>query len=142
MIDPETGLVISYHYLWTHQHDRGEESGRKARPACVVVPVTSDGKSVVIFPLTTKEPGPDRLAIKVPDTERKRLTLRGRGPTWLILDDANADVLPGSFHVEPVSYDPLTISYGKFSKPFMDLVIKTVANAIRARKIQIAKRKR
>jgi len=29
------GLVISYNYLWAREHDRHEETGRKARPACV-----------------------------------------------------------------------------------------------------------
>lgn len=142
MIDPETGLVISYHYLWSHQHDRGEDAGRKARPACVVVPLTSDGNSVVLFPLTTKEPEADRLAIKVPETERKRLKLSGRGRSWIILDEANADVLPSSFHVEPVSFDPFTFAYGKFSNAFMKLVVQTVAEAIRSKRLRMAKRER
>jgi hypothetical protein len=39
-IVPEPGLVIPYLYLWRHQHEAGEESGRKTRPCVVVVVVT------------------------------------------------------------------------------------------------------
>jgi hypothetical protein len=37
MIEPSNGLVILHNYLWARQHDRSEEFGRKARPACVQV---------------------------------------------------------------------------------------------------------
>ena len=93
---PETGLVIRYNFLWAREHDQGADHGRKARPACVVVPLTRQGDDVVLFPLTTSEPGPDRLAVKIPETERRRLRLRGAGPSWLLLDEGNRDVLPGS----------------------------------------------
>ncbi|WP_256940784.1 hypothetical protein [Acetobacter indonesiensis] len=33
---PEPGLVISYAYLWRHEHHRGLEEGRQHRP-CVTV---------------------------------------------------------------------------------------------------------
>lgn len=78
---PETGLVILYNFLWAHEHDRGAEHGRKARPACVVVPLTGQSGNVVLFPLTTREPGADRLAVKVPETERR--TLQSISPSRL-----------------------------------------------------------
>jgi hypothetical protein len=111
---PETGLVIGYNFPWAHGHDAGAERERKARPACVVVPLTRQGDDVVLFPLTTREPGPDRLAVKVPETER-RLRLRGAGPSWLLLDEGNRDVLPGSHRVEPIAHDPPIYAYGTFS---------------------------
>jgi hypothetical protein len=33
---PQRGLVISYAYLWHHEHRAGLEEGRKDRP-CVIV---------------------------------------------------------------------------------------------------------
>ena len=42
---PETGLVVSYRFLWAREHDRGAEHGRKARPACVVVPLTGRART-------------------------------------------------------------------------------------------------
>jgi hypothetical protein len=136
----ETGLVIRYHFLWSREYDRGEEHGRKARPVCVVVPLTRIGDDVVLFPLTTREPGPDRLAVKVPETERRRLRLRGLSPSWLLLDEGNRDVLPGSFHVEPISYGSSDYFYGTFSQAFMRVVLRTLAVALRARQTRLVTR--
>ena len=105
-----TGLVISYRFLWGRERDAGADLGREARPACVVVPIATEGNRVVLFPLTTQEPGSDRLAVRVPDTERRRL--RGAAASWSLLEEGNTDVLPGSFHVEPISYDPPVHAYG------------------------------
>lgn len=137
---PETGLFILYNFLWAHEHDPGAEHGRKARPACVVVPLARQGSDVVLFPLTTREPGPDRLAVKVPETERRRLRLRGAGPSWLLLDEGNRDVLPGSYHVEPIAHDPPIYVYGTFSQAFMRVVLRTLAAALRARRLRVVRR--
>ena len=135
-----TGLVISYRFLWGRERDAGAEHGRKARPACVVVPITTEGNRVVLFPLTTQEPGSDRLAIRVPETERRRLRLRGAAASWLLLDEGNTDVLPGSFHVEPISYDPPVHAYGNFSGAFMRQVLQVLAQAIRAKRLKMVGR--
>lgn len=137
---PETGLVISYRFLWPHEHAAGIEEGRKARPACIVIPITAKGDDVVLFPLTTQEPSADRLFLRVPETERRRLKLRGTGPSWLLLDQGNTDILPGSFHVEPISYDPPVHAYGHFSQAFMRVVLRTLAEAIRARRLRLIRR--
>ena len=42
-MEPSNGLVISYNYLWAREYDRREESGRKARPACVQADVIALG---------------------------------------------------------------------------------------------------
>lgn len=34
---PEPGLVVSYAYLWRHEHNRGLEEGLKVRPCAVVL---------------------------------------------------------------------------------------------------------
>jgi hypothetical protein len=33
----ERGQIVRFFYLWKRQADAGEESGRKARPVCIVV---------------------------------------------------------------------------------------------------------
>ncbi len=134
---PRTGLVISYRFLWTREHDRGVEHGRKARPTCVVVPLNVAAGMVVVFPLTTQEPGPDRLSVRLPDTERRRLRLRGTDASWILLDEGNRDILPGSFHIEPISHDPLVYVYGQLSHPFMRQVLGVLAEAIRTKRMKI-----
>lgn len=139
---PETGLVVSYRFLWAREHDRGAEHGRKARPACVVVPLTGQAGDVVLFPLTTQEPAVGRLAVRVPETERRRLRLRGPAASWVLLDEGNRDVLPGSFHVEPIRHDPPSYAYGAFSAAFMRVVLRTLAAALRSGQAWIVTRER
>lgn len=138
----ETGLVINYRFLWAREHDRGAEHGRKARPACVVVALTGRPGDVVLFPLTTQEPEAGRLAVRVPETERRRLRLRGAAASWVLLDEGNRDVLPGSYHVEPISYDPPTHVYGSFSPPFVRVVLRTLADALRSGRMRTVTRER
>ncbi|MCX8571082.1 hypothetical protein [Aminobacter sp. MET-1] len=140
MVEPETGLVISYYFLWARQHDKGEVAGRKPRPACIVVPLNSKHGDVVLFPLTRQLPTSDRLAIKVPETERRRLKLKGDQPCWILLDEGNTDRLSSSFHVEPIDYDPLVVSFGRFSRAFMRQVLIKLADALRQRKLRLVNR--
>ena len=35
--NPEPGLVISYAYLWHHEHQTGREEGQKDRPTVIVL---------------------------------------------------------------------------------------------------------
>ena len=44
--------------------------------------------------------------------------------TWVILDEGNRDVLTGSHHVEPISYDPPVFAYGTFSPAFMRVMAR------------------
>lgn len=52
---PETGLVISYSYLWRHQSDTGQAEGVKDRPCVIVLAVkrNENGAPVVtVAPIT------------------------------------------------------------------------------------------
>jgi hypothetical protein len=52
---PEPGLVISYAYLWHHEHEAGREEGRKDRPSVIVLAVerpVNDTTVVVVLPIT------------------------------------------------------------------------------------------
>ena len=135
-----TGLVISYRFLWDRERAAGAEHGRKARPVCVVVPVTAKSNKVALFPVTTQEPGLDRLSVRVPETERRRLRLRGTAPSWILLDEGNIDVLPGSYHVEPITYDPPVHAYGYFSEAFMRQILQVLAGAIKAKQVRLVGR--
>lgn len=51
-------MVLSYSYLWSSEHVRGETSGRKDRPAAIVVIRTDLGpdKIVYVVPITHAQP--------------------------------------------------------------------------------------
>jgi hypothetical protein len=70
------------------------------------------GDLVLFFPITTKEPGPVRLAVEIPAIEKQRAGLDSDLRLWIILDEYNVDVVGRSFYLEP---DP---PIGKFSKAF------------------------
>lgn len=108
----------------------------------MVIPLTRRAGDVVLFPLTTQEPDAGRLAVRVPEIERRRLRLKGNAVSWVLLDEGNRDVLPGSSHVEPIAYDPLVYAYGTFSPAFMRVVLRTLATALRSGRMRMVTRER
>jgi hypothetical protein len=126
MIDPEHGQVILYSYLWAREHDRGEDSGRKARPTCVMLIVAGkDGhRKPLLFPITSRPPGPSTRFVEIPETEARRAKLYT--PAWVIVDEFNTDDLKTSWAIEDA--EPL----GQFSRKFMSRIAAEAAAAIRA----------
>jgi hypothetical protein len=127
MIEPSNGLVIRYSYLWAREYDRQEEAGRKDRPACVQIIVARDqAKTIVaLFPITSRQPHPDRTALAIPETEARRAGLAV--PAWIIVDEWNLDNLATSPHLAD------TRPLGAFSAAFMRRVRESAAARIRAR---------
>ena len=67
--NPEPGLVISYAYLWHHEHQAGREEGRKDRPSVIVLAVERDagGATVVtVLPITHRAPTDAASAVEIP----------------------------------------------------------------------------
>lgn len=85
---------------------------------------------------------PGRVAVAVPEIERRRLKLPGDRPCWIMLDEANSDVMPGSFHLVPLETHPLRYAYGRFSSAFVRIVLRTMAEAIRAWQVRMVQRER
>jgi hypothetical protein len=81
------GDILRYYYLWSHQADAGEQSGRKSRPVCLVVRTSANPATMFLFPITTKEPGAGRGFVPVSEIECRRGGLDF--PVWLILDEYN-----------------------------------------------------
>lgn len=115
-----TGCVIRFPYLWAREAERGETEGRKHRPVAVGVRISRPrGEDLlVLFPITSQPPAPDRLAVELPDTEKRRAGLDAMIRLWLVLDEYNQDVVGQSFYLEPEP--PL----GRFSKAFFLPVMK------------------
>jgi hypothetical protein len=134
MTDIGRGDVIRYSYLWSREHARGEVSGRKTRPACVMLVVAAeDGKqNTLIFPITSQLPASGVAAVEVPETEARRAKLFR--PAWIIINELNRDDLTASYELEDSK--PL----GQFSKKFMLKLAVEVRGVLRARKMIIASR--
>lgn len=119
------GSVVLYAYLWARERDRGEESGRKARPACVMMILRGkDGRSTpLFFPITSRHPIKGTHAVEIPEIEARRARLYS--PAWVIVDEFNTDAIETSFAIE--DREPL----GTFSRKFMSAIAAAAAAAIR-----------
>ncbi|MDH2347342.1 hypothetical protein [Bradyrhizobium sp. SSUT77] len=119
-----TGDVIRFPYLWVREAERGETEGRKPRPVAVGVRIARPGGEdvLVLFPITSQPPSPDRFAAEIPEMEKRRAGLDVGLRLWIILDEYNQDTIGRSFYLEPEP--PL----GRFSKAFfLPLMKKFIA---------------
>lgn len=97
-----SGSVIAYPYLWHRQSLDGETEGRKSRPTAVGVRLPSPrGDRLLLFPITSQAPSPDRLAVEIPETEKRRAGLQPELRLWIIIDEYNEDIIGRSFHLAP-----------------------------------------
>ena len=67
--EPQPGLVISYAYLWHHEHRDGREEGVKDRPCVIILAVKSaaDGTTLVrVVPVTHNPPDSPAAAFELP----------------------------------------------------------------------------
>lgn len=127
----QTGVVISYPFLWLREAEKGETEGRKPRPTAVALRLArADGDAVVLLAITTQPPTRGRAAVEVPDTEKQRAGLEITTRCWIILDEFNTDIIGRSFYLEPER--PL----GAFSRAFFQPVARAfIANIRKARKV-------
>src|SRR3981081_1531291 len=75
---PEPSLVISYAYLWHHEHQAGLDEGRKDRPSVIVLAVerpTDDTTIVVVLPITHSAPADPAAAVEIPTAVKRHLGL-------------------------------------------------------------------
>lgn len=123
----EPGQIVRFFYLWKRQATAGEESGRKARPVCVVVRTAAVPGAVFLFPVTSQLPDTERLSLAISQMECRRAGLDF--PCWIILDEYNRVELDKAFDSE--STTPL----GSFSPAFLKKTALTVKNAAAARRL-------
>lgn len=128
---PQSGDVWRYDYLWRWQHEQGETEGRKPRPTAfvAVVPDKAGRTNLFILPITSKPPDTNRLAIEIPQMERRRAGLDDI-PLWIMLDEYNHDELDGSYYFNP------TGRIGAFGAPYRQKVLAAFVRAARSRLTQ------
>jgi PemK-like, MazF-like toxin of type II toxin-antitoxin system len=95
--EPESGLVISYSYLWREEAETGLAEGRKNRP-CAIVLVTQRDESgapvVTVAPITHSPPQDLSVAVEIPQAVKRHLGLDSER-SWIVLDDFNIFTWPG-----------------------------------------------
>lgn len=94
---PETGLVISYSYLWRDEAEQGHVEGRKTRPCAIVLAVTPvEGKppTVTVAPITHSPPNDPQTTLEIPVRVKQHLRLDD-DRSWIVLNDFNVFTWPG-----------------------------------------------
>jgi hypothetical protein len=136
MKSPKKGDVWQYEYLWKREHEAGAETGRKSRPTALVTTfVGKDGRTNLFWiPITSKEPHKDRLAIEVPQMERKRAGLASDMRLWVMVDEYNHEFLETSFYFDPNGYQ------GAFSTVFTDQTLDLLLEAGRKGRLKMVPR--
>src|SRR5260370_35165859 len=85
--NPEPGLVISYAYLWHHEHEAGREEGQKDRPSVIVLAVEREaarGTIVTVLPITHSAPIDPASAVEIPLPVKRHPGL-GHDSAWMWL---------------------------------------------------------
>ncbi len=111
--DPQLGLVLSYSYLWHHEHRAGREEGVKNRPCVIVFAVLHpDGVNTIVrvAPVTHSPPDNPAAAFELPASVKRHLGLDVQR-SWVILDEVNEFGWPG-FDLHPVPRAPDRFAYG------------------------------
>lgn len=124
----EQGDIVRFNYLWARQAKRGEESGRKARPACIVVKSGGNPATLFLLPLTSRPPADGTTGLPVPEMERRRAGLQS--PCWVIVDEYNR-VMDDHLH-DFDDHAPL----GRFSLAFLKKVAGALKSQVMARRAQ------
>ena len=109
------GAVIPYPYLWKRESDKGEDSGRKHRPACLVIAVPmKDLTYLYLLAITGQPPTQGQTALEIPEMELRRIGLRTHKQGWIVVSEHNRDIAERSWYFE-ASAKPL----GTFSDAFL-----------------------
>jgi hypothetical protein len=95
--NPESGLVISYAYLWHHEHEAGREEGSKDRPSVIVLAVERDADGATIatvLPITHSAPLDPASAVEIPAPVKHHLGLDD-DRSWIVVSEGNEFLWPG-----------------------------------------------
>jgi hypothetical protein len=128
----EAGAVYRFAYLWNREKLRGEESGRKDRPACLLLRPPDHPGVLIMMPITGTKPDPEQVADLIPESECKRLGLRS--PAWIVLNEYNLALVNATYDF--ASLNPL----GRFSETYQRRLRGIVRQLLASKNITAVRR--
>jgi hypothetical protein len=138
--NPEPGLVISYAYLWHHEHRAGREEGQKHRPSVIVLAIEreADGATLVtVLPITHTAPSDPATAVEIPMQIKRHLRLDD-DPSWIIVAEGNEFLWPGHDLRKLPHSD--RFDYGFLPPRFFNQVLDAFTDWFRTRQRRVASR--
>jgi len=128
---PVPGLVISFSFLWSHEHEGGAEEGNKTRP-CTIVVAAETGEAgeteVIVAPMTTRPPESPELAVEVPPRVRNHLGL-GTDRCWIICSELNRFVWPG-YDLAAIPGQPGRFDHGMLPRRLFEPVSSAIDHGL------------
>jgi hypothetical protein len=138
--NPEPGLVVSYAYLWHHEHQAGQEEGQKNRPAAIVLVANreADGGTIVtVLPITHSPPTDLAAAIEIPLRVKRHLGLDD-DRSWIVVAEGNEFLWPG-YDLRRLPHTD-RYDYGFLPPRFFDRVLEAFVAFYRAGRSRLASR--
>lgn len=138
--NPEAGLVISYAYLWHHEHQAGQEEGQKDRPSVIVLVVNrkTDGAAIVtVLPITHSSPTDPIAAVEIPLPVKRHLGL-DEGRSWIVVAEGNEFLWPG-YDLRRLPHND-RYDYGFLPPRFFNQVLEAFIGFYRAGRAGLASR--
>jgi hypothetical protein len=136
--NPEPGLVISYAYLWHHEHQAGREEGQKDRPSVIVLAVERDAATVVtVLPITHSAPTDPASAVEIPLPVKRHLGLDD-DPSWIVVAEGNEFLWPG-YDLRKLPHSD-RYDYGFLPPRFFNQVLDAFADWYRTGRRRLATR--
>jgi hypothetical protein len=128
----KVGAIYRYSFLWSRESLAGEVSGRKNRPACLLMRPADRPDILVLFPITSRAAGHLEFGQLIPEAECRRAGIDS--PAWIIMDELNL-----SLASDPYDFASLT-PIGEFSPGFRETLLTRAKAALVARRAKITKR--
>jgi len=137
---PEPGLVISYSYLWRHEHSNDLKEGRKTRPCVIVLAVEeNDGEKIVtVVPITHTTPNNLSCAIEIPLKVKQHLKLDDN-QSWIMIDEVNQFTWPG-YDLRPTPNNKTRYDFGFIPPKLFDKIKTALLNLFLERRVKLVKR--
>ena len=101
---PPRGAVFEYPYRWAREaEEEASPDGRKDRAVCLILTVAISARRHVLYLLavSSKPPREGQVALRAPETERRRAGLTRYPEAWVYISEFNRDLAEESFYFEP-----------------------------------------
>lgn len=121
------GNLYRFNYLWSREHRRGEISGRKARPVCLILRSSARPEALFLFPITSQQPLGHSYCLPISEQECRHAGLDY--PSWIVVEEYNRVNEPDLYDFESLA--PI----GRFSDAFVRRIAEAVARVAAAERL-------
>lgn len=121
----QSGTLVEYQFLWSHEENKGIMHGLKNRQCAIILRSSQqDSERIFLIPVTTKQPNATTPSLEIPELEARHMGLKELVRRWIILHEVNVDEIP-SYVLEP------NAKIGDIGKPYFNQYLKNLDQCLR-----------